>query len=86
MITSQIVIILNNILQSIMSIFPDADPSVTSAIGTNLTNFKTTMDSISYIFPLSQFFVILTLIMVIENGYAIYQSILWVIRRLPFIG
>jgi len=86
MITSGIIIAVNNLLQSIISLFPEADSVVVASIGSNVSNFVTFMTSISYIFPLSTFFVILSLIMVIEHSYAIYQTFMWVIKRLPFVG
>jgi len=86
MITDQIIFIVNSWIQLVIGFFPEADPDIIDAIGTNFQGFKDLVDGVSYFFPVSELMLVFSMVVLIEYHYVIYRGFMWVIKRLPFIG
>jgi hypothetical protein len=70
--------VIMEMLFGIVNLLPTANATITASVTSFLTDFKTYVAPLNYIFPVGAFFVMLGSILVIEGGIFLYKSMLWV--------
>ena len=79
----------NGIIQSILAVFnlllgllPLADANVTTRLTASIIPFKTYMSNADWLFPVQDFFTILTIIMTIEAGIVLIKILHWIAKNI----
>lgn len=69
-------------LNAILSLFPIADATVISSLSNSVASFKTAIASADYLFPVSEFFTIMTIVISIEAGILLIKIIHWLAKNI----
>ena len=84
MITTAILYILYLFISGIVAILPVA--SLPSDITTAISTASSYISSFDFIFPVSTFLAVFSLILILESAFLIYKIIMWIIKKIPTIS
>jgi len=70
------------LLQTIINLLPNEDPYTTLLITSQVTEFRTNLSSISWIFPVNDLLLFLTAIITIEITLVVSKVIKWILANI----
>lgn len=79
---SMIASAVTSILSIFVNFFPAVDPEVVDLITLRLTDFRETLASANWIFPVGEFFTILSAVFVIEALYWVFKFIRYLLSNI----
>jgi hypothetical protein len=82
MIWQGIITIVTAILMAIITLFPVADPLVTARLTNGLAPFKNALATADWLFPVSDFFAIISIVIGIELTILVIKLIHWIVKNI----
>lgn len=82
MIWNSIISVIIAVFNFLIGLFPIADPLVTTRLTATITPFKTFMSGADWLFPVTDFFTILTIIMTVEAGILLIKILHWIVKNI----
>lgn len=71
-----------DIMTALVELFPTASTTNIAQITANLSNFKTSMGTAGYIFPVDTFFTLISIVFTIEASMLAYKVIRYIARHI----
>lgn len=66
------------VIDAVVSLLPNADVNITNFIVNGLTNFRTLVAGVDWIFPVNTFLLVLTMVLTIEGIILLFKIGKWV--------